>query len=264
MTTRWKGLFKKEWVLLRSGILAYALISVIVVLGGPAFIHYLFGVPLDFFENTMVIAGLWLAFGNLINCGIVFTSLGNEMKQPHIWLHSPAPMLELISVKAVFSTLVTICLTAWCQVLIVIMFFVSDATLKVNYFDAFLVLLSLLIAIVLISIFIMAIGIFFWSVYQVFRSRIGEIAIILSLGLFFAVSYFWEKLRVAGLFHEVRGIIPIKLTDVTFYNDLNSYFLMGIVPDGVVTSVGNLLFYGLLSLALIWAGTTLFEKKVRL
>ncbi|AOV06429.1 hypothetical protein [Sporosarcina ureilytica] len=262
--TRWKGLLKKEWVLMKSGILIYTLITMIVVLAGPTFVHYLFGVPINFFENTMVIAGLWLVFGTLMNCGIIFSSLGKEMKQPHIWLHSPVSMLEFVTVKAVFSTLVTICLTAWCQILIVVQFFFSDATLAVTYFDAFLTLVSVLIAIVLNSIFIMSIAFFFWSVYQVCRSRIGGIAILVAIGFFFVASYVWEKFRVAGLFHAVREIGPIKLTKTTFYNESTSYFFTGIVPEGVITSVGSLVFYGFITLALLWLGTLLFEKKVRL
>lgn len=262
--TRGIGLLKKEWVLMKSGILIYAVISMLVVLGGPTFVHYLFGVPHDFYGNTMIIAGLWLVFGVFMNSGIIFSSLEKEMKQPHLWLHTPVSMLEIVTVKAVFSTLVTLCLTAWCLVLIVVQFFFSGATLIVPYFDTLLPLVSVSIAVVLNSIFFMSLIIFFWSVYQVFRSRIGGFAFILTLGLFIGASYFWEKLRDVGLFHVVREIGPIKLTNTTFYHELNSYFIEGIVPEGVITSVGNLLFYGFITVVFIWLGALFIEKKVRL
>lgn len=262
----WQGLFRKEWILLRPGILVLALLNAVVILLGPFVVSSVFGVPQDFYENTQVIAGLWIVLYSVVGVGTLFTSLGHEMKRPDLWLYSPASMFQLVSAKAFFASFLTACLLLLCGALLSISFFFSGVreAAAFSLMDGTLSLVSVLVKVFLISIFYMGIGFFFWSVYQVLRSRLGEFSIIITIILFIAASVMWERIRVAGLFDNLLKVGPVTFTDTVFYNESNSYFFTGIVPGGVVFTFGSLLFYGVLTGISFYAGSKLFEMKVRL
>lgn len=261
---RWKGLFQKEWILMKWGVLAYVLLSAFIVFAGPRLISSLFEMEYDFFDHTLPLVGAWLAFGTAIGYGMLIPSLGKEMKQPEVWLHSPAPMLQLVGAKAVFVGMMTACLLCLTGVFLVISFLFSEAFGKVDMASGLLALLSAIIAIFLNSAFVMAVGFFFWAVYHAIRSYIGEVSYIVTFALFVGTALGWEKLRVFGLFKAIGSFVPIKATSTTFYNESDSYYFTGIVPEGVITSIGSLLFYGTLTVILFVVGAKLFEKKVRL
>ena len=261
---RWKGLFHKEWILMRWGILIYAAITIFLVMVGPMMMNRIFGIPMDFFDNTSVLAGVWLVFGTFISYGVLISSLGKEIKQRDTWLHSPAPMLQLVGAKAIFAALVTVSMMLLIGVLLGLAFFLSDAVGTISFADGVLAFLSVMIALFLNSIYIMAIGFFFWSLHQVLRSRIGEIAILATLACFFVGVYVWKLIGDTGLFRVAREMVPIKMTETTFFNESTSYFFTGIVQGSVITSLGSLVVYGAIAAVLFVVGATLFEKKVRL
>lgn len=268
---KWKGLFKKEWSISKWGIITLVSLNIFVVLLGPTIISQVFGIPQDFFTNTLVLVGAWLIVNILVGVGVLLTSLGHEMKQPDIWLHSPISMLQLVGAKALFATTVTAFLLVLGGCLLGISFLLSGEIGTISVFDGILSLLSVLIALFLHSIFVMAIGFFGWSVYQVIYSRIGRFSrfvtsILFILGIATGL-YLSEKLEigraVSGFFHMVKTVGPVKFTDATFYNEHDSYLFTGIVPEGVVFSIGSLFLYGGLTIILFVAGSILFEKKVR-
>ena len=102
-----KGLIQKEWILLKWGILALVLVNIVIVMAAPSLINRAFGLPLNTFENSLIISGTWFVASLFVGVGILYTSLEKEMKQPDIWLHSPAPIWQLVGIKAVFAVAVT-------------------------------------------------------------------------------------------------------------------------------------------------------------
>ncbi|MBO1914770.1 hypothetical protein J4G37_59335, partial [Microvirga sp. 3-52] len=88
---RLKGLLQKEWVLLKWGILVLFIVNVAVVVAVPPLINRAFDLPMNTFENALIISGTWFVFSMFISVSILLTSLEKEMKQPDIWLHSPVP-----------------------------------------------------------------------------------------------------------------------------------------------------------------------------
>ena len=263
-----KGLFKKEWALMKWGIIALALLTVFIVLLGPVISSRVSGLPQDFFTNTLVIVGTLLIFYIFIGVGVLCTSLGEEMKRPDIWLHSPASMLKLVVAKALFAAAVTSFILLVGVGLLGISYFSSNAIGTISVSDAVLSLLSAFIALLLVSILVMAIGFFFWSSYQVIRSRFGSLARFLTSILFFAGIFtgivLYEKLKGIGIYDAIRGLGPVKLTNAKFYNEYVSHLFTGIVPEGFSLSIGILLVGSLLTVILFVAGSMLFEKKVRL
>jgi hypothetical protein len=265
---RLKGLMGKEWILLKWGILVLVFVNITVVLAVPPLINRAFDLPMNTFENVLIISGTWFVFSMFIGVGILFTSLEKEMKQPEIWLHSPAPMWQLVGIKAVFAVAVTALILVLNGVLLSIAFIISDAYGTISRFDGALSMVSVMISIFLKSIYIMGFGFMFWSLYQIGRSRSKGLSVIFTTLLFFAGiftgSVIAESFRSLELLTTIKGFGSVKLTDFTFYNEHNSYFFTGIVQDGVVFSVGGLILYGVLTLIFFAVGAKFFEKKVRL
>lgn len=261
--TRWKGQFKKEWIMMRTNIFIYALINFIVVIGGPFLLRKVFDGSTDFYDDTLIIGGLWLLAGMFIGVVVLFISLEKEMKQSYIWLHSPASMLEFVLVKAVFAVFVTVILLIWCQLIMAGMFVYADMTLTVSYLEAFLAMMNIIVVIVANSIYSMAVLFFFWAIYRVLHARTRTFGFVIAFGLYIIAAVLWEKLRGAGFFKALANMEPIHLTTATFYFDPSEIFT-ALVSDSVVNAVGSLVFYSLLTMLLFWLGAQLFEKKVRL
>ncbi|WP_210471371.1 hypothetical protein [Sporosarcina sp. 6E9] len=265
---RLKGLLQKEWVLLKWGILVLFIVNVAVVVAVPPLINRAFDLPMNTFENALIISGTWFVFSMFISVSILLTSLEKEMKQPDIWLHSPVPMWQLVGVKAVFAVAVTGLILVLNGVLLSILFIMSDAYGAISRFDGALSMASVMIAIFLKSIYMMGFGFLFWSFYQIGRSRSRRLSIIFTTLFFFAGvftgSVIAELFRSIELLTTIKGFGSVKLTGLAFYNEHNSNFFTGIVPDGVIFSVGGLILYGALTLIFFAVGAKLFEKKVRL
>ncbi|QUW20556.1 hypothetical protein JSQ81_11875 [Sporosarcina sp. Marseille-Q4063] len=263
-----KGLMRKEWILLKWGILALVFVNIAVVLVVPPLINRAFDLPMNTFENSLIISGTWFAFTISAGVVILFTSLEKEMKQPEIWMHSPAPMWQLVGIKAVFAVAVTGLILILNGVLLSISFMISDAYGTIPRFDGVLSMVSVMISIFLKSIYIMGFGFMFWSFYQIGRSRSKGLSVIFTTLLFFAGIFTGSV--IAGLFRSIeflmniKGFGSVKLTELAFYNEQNSYFFTGIVPDGIVFSVGGLILYGAVTLIFFAVGAKVFEKKVRL
>ncbi|MBO1912450.1 hypothetical protein J4G37_47585, partial [Microvirga sp. 3-52] len=120
---------------------------------------------------------------------------------------------------------------------------------------------SVMIAIFLKSIYMMGFGFLFWSFYQIGRSRSRRLSIIFTTLFFFAGvftgSVIAELFRSIELLTTIKGFGSVKLTGLAFYNEHNSNFFTGIVPDGVIFSVGGLILYGALTLIFFAVGAKL-------
>ena len=228
-----KGLFKKEWILLKWGVITVFLLNIIVVMAAPPIINRAFGLPLNTFENSLVISGVWFVVSMFVAVGILYASLETEMKQPDIWLHSPAPMWQLVGIKAVFAIAVTAMLLVLDGVLLSISFLMSDAYGTIPKLSGALAMLSVMISIFLKSIYIMALVFMFWSFYQMWRTRSGSACQSFSHHYCFLQEFLQERLSLSCSASKVLTTIkefgPVKLTNITFYNEQNSYFFTGFV-----------------------------------
>lgn len=250
----WKGLIRKEWKLMRSGVILFILLISIIVFvdGSPNF----YG-SADFLDSISSWFFLHMFFGVIV----LLNSLGEEMKHADIWLHSPQSIVKLVAAKVVIVLFAVTCSLVSCGTIIGVLYYLSGGT--VSTFGVALSF-SVALAIFLNSAYVMGIGLFFWSIYQVFRSRInGFWSRTISLLLFFIGVYLFEKFQAKNVFRLIRHFGPIHLPDVTFYKKENSFMFTGIAHEGVIFTVGSMLLYCTLTVVLIIAGSILFEKKVR-
>ncbi|WP_301110100.1 hypothetical protein [Sporosarcina sp.] len=264
MKTAWRGLFRKEWVLLKWLTIWIVGLNALVILAVPSAITSLSGIPGTLYEHTHIVTGTWFALYTFSGAGILLYSLTKEIKTPDIWLHSPRSMFQLAGAKALFSAFIAIATLFFGGLLAGIMFSILGEWSTDSAWHGALALISILLAISLKSCFLMAVGFFFWSLYQVIRLRTRFFAVPLTVMLFFLALVIWEMLRINDFFDWLRTLMPIKLTNESFYNEQTDYFFTGFVRDGIVFSVGSVLFYAVLIYVLFAVGSRLFEKKARL
>lgn len=260
----WKGLFRREWIHLKWFLLLLALVHVLIVLLGPILISKGLGIPQDFFTISLILSGSWLVFNMFIALFMLLQSLGYELKRADVWLHSPASMLKLVGSKAIFAVTATGASLVFGGILVGISFYLSESRQELTFSEGALPLLSVLVSLFLYSITLMAIGFFIWSVYQVVRSRMGEWAVIFTIVLVFIALYILEKIRVLAFFSPILKWGPVKMTNVSIFNEQDSYFFTGIANNGVMFTLGGLLLNGVIVALLFVGGSALFEKKVRL
>lgn len=256
----WKGLFKKEWMLLRWEFIALTFV-VIVVLG--ASLEYLFVDARSYFtlENQWLYEMLLIVH---LAAGVIllYQSLSREMKRPDVWLHSSRPFWRLVGAKVLFLSYMVMWSLLLCGAIIGVSYYMGGGTIPIV--DGIALLFSVIIAVVLNSIYIMVLGFFFWSIYQVLRSRIGWLSIVVAIGAFYVWIFFWGILYFLELFSPIKEMGLFKLTEGLPYLEYNNFIFTGLVPEGAILSVGSLLLYVVLIAIYFFAGAVIFEKKVRL
>lgn len=260
----WRGLLQKEWILWKWSVVTLLLLDVVVVLAGPTFTHSMFGAPQDFFTNTMVLVGTWFVIIVLIGIGLLSISLSHEMKRPDLWLHSRGSIFQLIGAKVMFAAVTVTALLVLGGLLLGVQFIFSEARGTIALMDGTLALVSVLIKLLLISLFLMMFGVFVWALNQVLRSRLRTVGDFLSMIILFVLVFLFEKVRVNDSLNQLKAFGPVKFTNTTFYNEHDSSFFTGIVPEGVIFSVGGFVLYGVIAVMSFIVGSVLFEKKVRL
>lgn len=252
------GLLRKEFVQMKWLVVWIMLLNVLVVVAGPFVVRNVFGAGGSLAEHAHIIGGTWFIIYMSAGIGILFSSLEKEMKSPGIWLHSPISMFGLAGMKALFAIGTAILTLLFGGMLHLIMMSFLGGGMEL------LALFSVLLAVSLKIVFYTCVAFFLWVVYTLLRPRLSFLAIPAAFMLFALAAVGWERLRVLGFFDWLRSVVPIKLTDVSFYNEQTDYFFTGLVQDGVAFSIGSLLFYVGLGILLVAAGSRLFEMKVRL
>ena len=258
------GLLRKEWIILKRLLALIILLDVVVITLMPLLITSVVGRSHTLYDNTHIVVGILFVLHIFGGIFILFESLKREMRNAEMWLHSPQPMIQLVSAKAIFAILLALGSLFFSGILAgIILYAIGDWGTELVWSEV-LALISVILAISIKLIFITAVAWFFWSVHKVVKSRIRFFSVpFVWLFIVIAVTV-WEQLRVNGFFDWLRTIVPVRLTNESFYNEHTSYFFMGFVPDGIAFSLGNVVFYLFVSYVLLMIGSMFFEKKVRL
>lgn len=259
----WQGLFQKEWMISRAEVMTLLILNAVIGISLPFIIGSVFTIPQDISDGFDVFVGIWLLAHLFIGLKLLYTSVKYEMKHPDIWLHSPYSIFQLVGVKAVFAAFTTIGLLIVGGITLGIAVNITKVIQLPSFIDSVLVSLSVMTTVFLLSIYIMAMGFFFWSIYQVLRSRIGSIAIVVTPLIFLGYTYVLDKIRMPMFFDKITSFGPVKFTTAKFYDEATHNLISIIVPDGVVFTAGALLFYGGIAVLFFVVGSWLFEKKVR-
>jgi len=254
---RWRGLLQKEWAQTKWRLVFFVLFNSLLLFWGVD--HLVFGVPEGFLTSVEPMIGLCFILHLIMAVSLLLDSLGKDIGRPDVWLHSPASTRQLIGAKFLLIVLSTSFSLIVCGMIAGISYFVGGGVVSVV--DELFLLLSVGVVILLSAIYVMALVVFFWSIYQVFRSRIGWFSIVVIIILINMWITGWGYVWSTEVLQTVIGMGPmygsIQKMDLLMYTNY-------IVPSGSILTIGSLVLYGILTVFYFVTGSMLFEKKVRL
>lgn len=259
----WRGLLQKEWIFQKWTIISLILLNVLItVIETNSVIDRLLNWELS---EVIKVSNTWFFLHMYLGLILLFSSLTNEMKQTDVWLHSPKSIFQLVGSKIAFAIIAVSCSFLLCGAVISISSYVGGAGSTLEIIFSYM---STTLVLILNAVFLIMISFFFWSVYQVLKSRLGYVAILLTLILFVSSIVLWAFIWFTDWFQSLReigSIIDFRVikSDLPYFTESN-FMLAGLMPEDAILTVGSLFLYIVLSSALFIGGATLFEKKVRL
>ncbi|WP_432362469.1 hypothetical protein [Sporosarcina sp. UB5] len=216
--TGWNGLLRKEWVLMR--LTAVIFVVFFIGIAVSSFTPAAVGGIVDSVELTDMFSTI-LTF---IGMGLFLHSLQVDLKQPELWLHSPASIWKLLFVKMAMALLAVVgFILIWSGIGVIAYFMGGFA----GFVPGMITLQKLLVT----AIFIMTASLLIWVIYKVLEIRLGWFAALISLIPIFII----------GLM--IWGFLTVVLKTM---GPLASTFI-----------------YIAVSIVLFASGATLLEKKVR-
>ena len=253
----WIGLVQKEWTQMKWRFVFFVLISNLMLFWGVP--HLVFGVPEGTFTSIEPMIAICFILHLIMAVSLLFDCLGTDIKRPDIWLHSPFPMRQLVGAKFLLVLLTVGFSLVLGGMIAGITYLMGNGV--VSIWDNLFLLLGAGVVILLNAIYVMAIVFFFWSIYQVFRSRVGWLSILIIILLVNIWLYGWGVVWFTEVFQTVKEMGPMhgSIQAIDFLM-LHNY----VVPGGTILTVGSLVLYGMLTVFYFVSGAMLFEKKVRL
>ncbi|WP_203248372.1 hypothetical protein [Sporosarcina beigongshangi] len=263
---RWGGLVRKEWSLVKWFAIALIIVNIgIAVIDNS---HIFAGVADDATSYAFMTSGLWFQLHMYMGIVLVAVSYSREKPRVDIWLHSPAPYVQLVGAKVVVATSAVACSLLLTGIVIAVFNYVGGYWDGLSVLGELLLVLSMIITVTLNSLLFIVITLFFMQVYLVLKSWIGKISIIVTVALFPLSTLIWaviwsmdwlQVLRETGPIYGVRtaaGTVP------NLYEP--DFVLASLVPESAILTVGSVLLYGAFTSIFFFGGAVLFEKKVRL
>lgn len=257
---------RKEWALVKWFAIALIVINVgiAVVDNSPNSL----GRADDSTFYAFMTSGLWLKLHTYMGVVLVAVSYSRERPRGDIWLHSPTPYVQLVGAKAVVATVAVACSLLVTGFVISIFNYIGGYWDGSSIVDELLLMLSMIITVALNSLLFIVITLFFMQVYQVLKSWIGKISIIVTVVLFQLSILIWAVVRFMDWFQVLKELGPINGVRMAAGVVPRLYepgsFLAVLVPESASLTVGSVVLYGVFTLILFISGSMLFEKKVRL
>lgn len=245
---------RKEWAQMKWGVIFFVLvISTFVFL---TINHAFYGVLESLVVNIQSIIVLVFTLNLMTAVSWFFDSLNKEMKRPDMWLHSPTSMWQLVGAKVVFITLFIGCSVLVSGTIVGVSYYMDGGTASIV--DSLALFLSVGVVILLNAIYVMAVVFFFWSIFQVFRSRMDWFfSVIIMFVVFLIWAYAWAMVWFTDVFQTVKELGPLNGT-------MPMMEINYIVPGVAILTIGNLVLHGVMTVIYFIVGSTLLEKKVRL
>ncbi len=245
---------RKEWALMKWGLVSFMLASIAIAFFNVS--HVFYGVPEDFATTIQTTSVLCFLIHMVAAMSWFFDSLNKEMKRPDMWLHCPASMWQLVGAKVLFITIIIGCSFLLWVSIVGTAYYIGGGTASVV--DAIALLLSVGVVILLNAIYVMGLVFFFWSIYQVFRSRISWLfSVVIMFVSFIIWAYVWGIIWFTEMFQTVKELGPLNGSMTMMEPNY-------IVPGGAILTIGSMALYGVMTAFYVGAGSMLFDKKVRL
>ncbi|MFD1851169.1 hypothetical protein [Oceanobacillus bengalensis] len=252
MDPSFKGLYVKEWKMMRGFFLGMFLI--------PAFL-FMFSV------NHSIVGSLvsLLAFGFLILPFSLLYSLNTEAIQLGLWLHHPGSIHRLLLIKylngIIFASIYLLVIS-----IVIIIFNLMAGLTSLHGFEVVLTYFLICIQMIIVSIFPAAVILFWWTLYQWWRTYIRGLAIIAIIGVIYGCTYLITAFFTTDIFERITqwGVLSIpsrfagenaQLLDISFG-------LFTIDEAGMTIYLGNYIFFGVIVLLSYLLSAYLLDRKV--
>ncbi|WP_153731154.1 hypothetical protein [Sporosarcina obsidiansis] len=252
----WKGLWKKEWQMMKSWLFATLVIAVLLIL--------LVSFALSFLAEGMFGTALmmWILIVLCMPVSLLLNSMWIEWKRPDVWLHSPQSILQLFGSKVLFSAVVGfISMLVAGIALALYASFVDNSFAEVGVVGFAKMIYSFVSSLYFGAIMLMLIGLFLAVVYRTINSYVRRGAFFLWLVALFASLWLFQTVLESKLYQQIAHLGKLNTpSDAVEITVGNFYF----IENNTTFYVGEILmvvgFMAFLFLSSAW----LFEKKVRL
>ena len=199
---------RKEWALVKWFAIALIVINVGIAVVDNC--HISLGGVDDSTSYAFMTSGLWFQLHMYMGIVLVAVSYSRERPRVDIWLHSPAPYVQLVGAKAVVAVSAVACSLLLTGIVIAVLNYLAGYRDGLSILDELLLMLSMIITVALNSLLFIVITLFFMQVYLVLKSWIGKISIIVTVALFPLSTLIWAVIWSYGLASSVeRELGPI-------------------------------------------------------
>lgn len=260
----WKGLLKKEWLLMKDWFYKMIIATVLLTFVLPVLAELYLNNSINFLsEGFTLSSSLWLILNFLMPAIIIMISLRKESERLDIWLHSPVPIFKLFGAKIVFSIMTGAVNYLISLVLITTLFSVRISPIQLMFDSDVLGFMLLFLSVLFFaSIMLMFIALFYHVLYLVLQPYTKKLTTVVTFGIL-VLSMWLEKIVTTSPIYQ-----KISTFGKFWTISENRYYLM---EEVTYLTVDDSLFYvGEVLLSLTFAGilfvvaSVLFEKKVRL
>ncbi|OEH92780.1 hypothetical protein [Bacillus solimangrovi] len=266
----WIALLKKDFLLMKNRLLVFLLLDVMAFASGWYFylsktnsgqqphIDWMMN-EYDFFKFiplfiTIVVHVFFIGT-------YILMSLNKERKQLHLWLHNPQSAYMLLGSKLVNGVIAAIMSLSLIGIFLIINFtpYFSELT---YYFSDFTKLLFYLFShLILTSLFLSVCFMFFWTVYHMFKTRIGKWSILSIIVFIFLFFWSFSRMEFTDLYAQMVlwGEYSIDIPKLVA---IENFGQISFEEFGTIGYLGEDLFHTLLGIVLFVLSAWMIEKKV--
>ncbi len=249
-----RGLFMKDWTIIKGYLLLALLLNVIIPLGSAMLFQ------IDFFEGLLVFSGTMMALHALLPIVLLSILFTKEMDRSDVFFHSSASIHKINASKFGAAILATAISLIWISALtFVFLLFAPNVAETTNLlpsgaaFAAGILFFSLLITVIYYC---------YLTIFYIMKPKIGAFAYIVSFGLFIFGLEMWDRIIATDLYTAATDFWVIRLNDSELLTNIGHGMMMTF-EDQYTLQIGQLLVSTLLLAILYLVAAYWFEKKVR-
>lgn len=249
-----RGLFTKDWTIIKGYLLLALLLDMIIPLGSAMLFEF------EFFEGLIVFSGTVMAlhmFAPIILLSILLTK---EMDRPDIFFHTSASIHKINASKfltVIFATAISL---LWISSLaFVFLLFASDLLEVSNLLPSAAMSAA---GILFFSVQITIIYYFYMTIFYTMKPKIGGFAYIVTFGFFIFGLEMWDRFKATDLYTAITDFWIVPLHESEFLANIARELMVPFETPATL-QIGQFVFVTILLVLLYFVSAYWFEKKVR-
>lgn len=249
-----RGLFMKDWTIIKGYVLVALLLDIIIPLGSAMLFQ------VDFFEGLLVFSGTVMALHALLPIVLLSILFTKDMDRPDIFFHSSASIHKINASKFCAVILATAISLVWVSMLtFILLLFAPNLDALENLLPSGAAFAA---GILFSSVLIAVIYYFYLTMFYTMKPKIGGFAYIVTFGLFIFGLEMWDRFIATDLYAAATDFGVIQLNESELLTNI-SHGLMLSFENPPTLQIGQFLVIALLLILLYFIAAYWFEKKVR-